>query len=216
MVFSSDKNDKECFYCKKLVKNLGYHIANQHPNVFSKIDDAPPIDNITSPNLVTSDKNNSVYRGNINDMIREKLDTMLNIKIIEMLSKGASIDDITKISQPQATQPAGVTLEEIKKYHDIVFPNGVPKIEGETFNWGELLINALPVIKEMLPQKRKEIEDNGYTNNKDGDIPILKPISQQIAGDTIKSSNISQEPRATSSTEQQYSGISKSIDKRVI
>lgn len=161
MVISSDKPLKICPFpeCRKEVRNLGFHIANQHPHAFAKMDSSQdsakqvaPLSMINSPVIAEPVKS-------VQQILSEKLDTMLNIKIIQMLEHGASLEQIQQSIRPSSSN---ITLEDIKKYHDL-FYTGKQAVENEdnTGKWIDLATTALPIIREMLPGKKAELEQDG-------------------------------------------------------
>jgi len=217
MVFGSDKITKNCFYCKKDVKNLGLHIANQHPNVFEKIDDSPisatSTEKQTPINTLAITSSNNTYRGsNINEIVKEKLETMLNIKIIEMLSKGASLQDINSvINPPTSNQP---TIQDIKNMHDILYKdsgnnpvNVNMPLEDSSGGILELLTASMPLIRDLL-QKRNEGADNVQRGtNKEGSEYNSGAIPEEVTRNTIKPIGFSQESGIIIPTEQQDNRI---------
>jgi len=210
-----------CRYCNKEVINLTSHIINMHPKVLEQIEEIsqelPP----SNTNFQTPPQNPGVSMqrtapNDINTMIREKLDIMLNIKIIEMLSKNpdTSLGDIKKAIEP--TQ--NTTLQDIKMYHDMLWkdtPMQRAEDTGGGNQWLDLVNNALPIIAQMLPAKREEIKNVTERRSDEERSPgILRPISQEIAGNTTESRSISEEPRTVISTEQQNSANIDTISKR--
>jgi len=205
VVINSEKKTKICSYCNKEVKNLGFHISNLHPNVFSKIDDTPNTEKVltdNSTNITTTLKPSQL---SINEMIKDKLDTMLNIRIIEMLSKNASLSEIQQVLNPTPK----TTIEELKQYHDLVYSdnknNGVNLNVGENSSgWLELATNALPIISQMLPQKQKELkQDDELRRSEERSLRILKPISEEVTGNREESRKFSEESRIIIPTKQQ-------------
>jgi len=150
MTIESIKPIKKCHFCGKEVRNLAVHTLNQHPDAFNRLDEvastplvspAPP----SQPQLYAS-----APKGDINALIREKLDTMLNIKIIEMLSKNpsTSIQELQQALNP----PQKTTIQELKEYHDLVYGEKEPELPYiETENqWVNIIQQFLPVIKELF------------------------------------------------------------------
>jgi hypothetical protein len=222
MVFQSDKTDKECPYCKKLVKNMGYHIANQHPNVFAKIDDTPLITEELKTNTPSLNNNIStpVIRGTLNDLIREKVDTMLNIQIVKMLANGADITDVQKVLQPQQqTQPS---IQDIKAMHDILYSD---KDKGLNLNvnsesgtdWGNIIASGIQLLPRLLNNRQGDIQnDTEYRSVETGSISVLKPIQSEITGDTTESSSNSKESGITCGSEQQDNLSSSSDNNKLV
>ena len=204
-MIESEKPIKICHFCRKEVRNLGIHIINNHPNILAQLDEytekgslapsspAPPLTPRSTQNLTA--------------MIQEKLDIMLNIKIIEMLSKSpdATIQDISNAINP----PKNTTLEELKAYHELVYgkeKSELPYIETEN-QWANLAQQALPIVRDMFANRQqkqplKEVEKD-VRGRKETNPGILKPIQLEIAGDTGEPARHSEEPGAPGDTEQQ-------------
>lgn len=213
---------KKCRYCGKEVQNLGFHIVNIHPNIMEQLNelsaDTPQIEKtpITPPPA-------QIYRPatNINNLINEKLETMLNIKIIEMLSKSpdTSLKEIAQTLNP----PPVMGLKEIKEYHDLVYPsreevemqNQMPNINipsGEGNEWIEIIKLGLPLLMEMLKGRKQtqntEVVKNGeFRSIEGGGLQSIKPIQEQTSTDKRKSDGASEESRTPSETEQQNNRI---------
>lgn len=223
MVFASNKPSKMCPFCKAEIKNLGMHISNKHPSAWSKIDDSPILSsNIeTSPprkdeSLTSSISPQAQYRS-VSEMVKDKLDTMLNLKIIQMLEKGVSVEEINRIMQPPQPQQTNNVLDEIKKYREIqnLFGNKevIPEVDN-TSEWLSLANNAIPLIKEMLPNKQESVKNDRYTELKEGNIPTNRDIQQQAAGDSTQSGSSSKESGILIRTEREDNKIVAISDKR--
>jgi len=152
MVIDSIKPNKICPLCQKQIRNLGFHLANQHPNILDRLDNFADTgyDKPLAPATPTPQLYPSPPRGDINALIREKLDTMLNIKIIEMLSNNpnVSIQELQNAINP----PQKTTIQELKEYHDLVYgekEEELPYIETEN-EWVNIIQQFLPVIKELF------------------------------------------------------------------
>lgn len=229
MVFQSDKRIKQCPHCKGEYRNLGMHVINKHPSIFAQIDndsldindqkitDKP--DNLSN-NITPA--NSTLYRGNVNDLVREKLDTMLNIKIIQMLEKGASLEDINRLMQPQQPINNKVDIfEEIKKYREIqqlVGNKELPIVETDnTSGWLDLANNAIPMIKEMLSNRKTESNTNDkYRTDKTGDLYNSGEVQSQITGNTTESSFLSEKSGIPIQSESSDYRITPIVDKRII
>ena len=217
---SSQKSIKKCPFCSKEVVNLGLHVANIHPQAFAKIDET---DALASPPPTPSLLQNTPLPvqskpfQSINELIREKLDTMLNIKIIEMLSnnKDVSLTDLKKSLEPQQNS----TLSDIKAYHDMLYGKDEPKAEinmgGDGGGWLELANNALPLINRMLPGKQQEIKanDTEHRQPQEGSVGIRRLIPSEIAGDTREPKSFSGQSSPTIRAEQQDNNVDASPDK---
>ena len=190
---------KKCKFCGKDVQNLPSHIVRIHPAVYEALDEMT-LDNTgqgaivapVSPNLPAPNPR----IGGISALIQEKLDIMLNIKIIEMLSKSpeTSIRDIaTALNPPQSTP-----LDELKKYHDLVYGEETKLPYIETGNeWVNVAQQAIPIVKDMLDQRKQvkqKMEGENDVREGNADTPrLLKPIQFEIAGSSTKSGSNSQE-----------------------
>jgi len=217
MPIESDKPLKKCKFCNKEVANLGLHIINIHPSIMEQIEETTP-QNVASLPQNSTLQNNTRQSSDINSMIREKLDTMLNIKIIEMLSssKDVSLIDIKKsLETPQNT-----TLQDIKTYHDMIYADRKESpeinISGDSGGWLELANNAIPLIREMLPKSKQEEKKNDaeHTRTKEGSIGIRRLIPQEIAGNTGESKSTSGQPSVIVRTEQQNNNVDADVNKR--
>jgi len=207
MTIESDKPLKKCGICGKDVRNMGYHVANIHPKVFEKINETSEEPIIYSNEKPRTQNQNTPTVGNtsdINSMIREKLDLMLNIKIIEMLSKSpnVSLNEISAaINPPQPTK-----LSELKEYHDLVYGERERDMPETGNQWIDLATTAIPLIREMLPTKKKQLEEESKNVTNSGieerSIRVLKPISEETSRDTSKSGSFSEESGTTSTTKQ--------------
>ena len=185
MSIPTNKPKKQCPYCLKEVNNLGFHVANNHPQIMAQLEEQktpspPPATPTLTPQLVNSDKNAGL---SVNNMVADALQTMLNIKIIEMLSnsKNASLQEISAAINP----PKPSTLQEIKEYHDLVYGQETREIPETGNGWVDLATAAIPLIREMLPAKKKEMEEANKIDESGSDekrnIRILRPIQQKTS-----------------------------------
>lgn len=217
MTIPSDKPEKTCKFCGKSVKNLGFHVANNHPNIMEQLEEnyspqaAKP--NSTQPNTQASQS-----QGDLSSMVREKVETMLNIKIIQMLEKGASIEEIHRITNPPPqTQTTG--LDDIKKLVEIqrlIVPQHLPPStasEAVGTDWGAIIAAAMPIVGQLLTIRMKKPGDdiNGFDEHRSDEetsIRILRPISEEITGDTEKPGSDSTESIDTGeAAERDSSGV---------
>jgi len=218
MSIPTDKPLKICPLCNKEVRNLGMHIANIHPNTLKEYDDVFPPSPPATPTPTLSGKFSppGVVGGDLNALIREKVETMLNIKIVEMLSKGADIRDVARVLNP----PQPTSFMELKQMHDLIYsakPHLEEKAEENSSNqWLELINNALPIVKDMLPQRKKQMEESKnveFGTDEKGSVRILKPIQDEITGDTDKSGSLGEESGTFGEvTKQNASSITRIIE----
>lgn len=201
MPIETDKPLKTCKYCGKQYANLATHIINSHPSIMEQLNETTPINTREMPKILENTPLQQQNRAfsSINEMIREKLDTMLNIKIIEMLSanKEMSLIDLKKTLEPQKN----TTLQELKEYHDLVY-GSVQNNESDNGNqWLELANNALPIIKEMLPKKAEGVKNVERVGTEKRDLGIHRLVSSETPNDRGKPSNIGGKPSDTPGTE---------------
>jgi soluble cytochrome b562 len=204
MTLPSDRPLKTCNFCGKQVKNLGFHIANQHPKIMEQIDEMQETLPGTPPGAAPGQDLQALRKvlPDINSMIREKLDTMLNIKIIEMLSKSpnTSIQEIQSAINPAPK----TTIQDFKEMRDLFKESAIDKISDiDTGNqWANVALQALPIVREMLPKKQNEVKQNVREGNTRSE-GSLKPIQLEIAGSAREPSGDSQKSRVVSTPEQQ-------------
>jgi len=213
----SEKPLKKCPICNKEVRNLGLHLANIHPEAFDKLDNYGT-ENRTESNISYQ---KPAYSGNINEMIREKLDTMLNIKIIEMLSNGADIKDIQQVRNPTETKNTGVTIADVKEYHDLIYKENQDAVninvgDSDGAGWINLANNALPIINKLMDgrmqlKNNEENKENDEHTSTTGTIEeaVIRPIgfiSEEAAVDTTEPRIVGEESGVVEPAEQQNSG----------
>ena len=213
----SDKPIKVCPICKKEVRNLGLHISNQHPNVLAKLDDfdEPTPKNRIEPDILTK------KAGSIGEMVKEHLDTMLNLQLIQMLGKGASVGEVQRVLNPTEEKTSGVTIEDVKKYHDLVYKENQDAVninvgDSDGAGWVNLANNALPIISKLMdgrmqPKNNEENKENDEHTSTTGTIEeaAIRPIgfiSEEAAVDTTEPRSVGEEPRVIEPAEQQDSG----------
>lgn len=173
-----------CPVCGKVVKDIGRHIGLAHSKqvedmfMGSEVElqpelkvNNPPVVNTSSPPV-----NSIGIRGSVNDLIKEKLDTMLNIKIIEMLSanKDVGIKEINAMMQPP---PQQTNIKELIELHNLLYPekNEAPYIETSN-EWVNVAQQALPMIKDFasemiskrIEQQNKKMEENKNVRLQEG------------------------------------------------
>jgi hypothetical protein len=192
MPFESNKPLKKCGVCGKEVHNLGLHVTNNHPQILAQLDESAPalpakLDYGSNSGVIAQNKPSV---GSINDLIREKLDVMMNIKIIEMLSSSKS-PDLQQLSAA-LNPPQKTTIQELKEFHDLVYPKE-RESSGEGAGWIDVINNALPIVAQMIPARRAEVVKNEFGANENGSIQLLKPIQDEVTGDPAKSGGFSEE-----------------------
>jgi hypothetical protein len=219
MPIESTKPLKMCKFCNKEVQNLATHIINMHPSIIEKLEEGVPTSENApiSHNYTAPQQQNKPYNS-INDMIREKLDTMLNIKIIEMLSanKDLSLPELKRALEPQQN----TQLSDVIALHNAIYKD-MPKatevnIGGDGGGWLELANNAIPLIREMLPQRKSEEtqkNDAKHTGTEEGNIGIRRLIPQEITEDRGESESIGGESSFTIPAKQQDSSDVTRINK---
>jgi hypothetical protein len=210
MPIPSDKPPRACKFCNKEVVNMATHIINQHPSILEQLDERIPETSPSFSNIPTPPTQNKPIYTDINTMIREKLDTMLNIKIIEMLSanKDMSLVELKNAVAP----PQQTTLDDLKKYHDIFYKTA-DVVEDGGGKWIELATAALPMIAQMLPKKQEELKKNDteHRTTEAASPRIRRLISQEITGNTGITGNTSGESGAINGAEQQNNSVDKTI-----
>jgi hypothetical protein len=192
MPIKTDKQQRLCKYCNKSFANLGLHIINNHPNIMEQLEENAPIlptETTTRLEPTTSLIKNPVV--SVNNMVAEALQTMLNIKIIEMLSgsNNASLQEIGKVLNP----PPQTTLQDIKAYHDLVYEDrgrdreeDVPESGNQ---WIDLATQAIPLVRDMMNRGgNKHVEHTGI---KEADRGEYSELQHEVARDTKQPISIS-------------------------
>ena len=205
MTIPSEKPMRECKFCGKHFRNLGFHVANNHPNILNQLEEhspdvvpkQPDTNQIARP--LAQNNPSQAVSSDLNQLIRDKVETIFNIKILQMLTSqpDVSIKEVQTMLNPP--QPMG--LSEIKQYHDMVYnererSNVNVDLGGDSNDWIELAKLALPIVGQLLPQKKKELEankDDEFRGDEKGSVRVLKPIQKEVAGNTIESGSISKE-----------------------
>jgi len=204
MPIETDKPLKRCKYCGKDVRNLGYHIANMHPAIFDKIDETEAINDYaeqTTPLKQEFTPQNIANKptSSINDMLKEKIETFFNAKILKMLTDNPEmpLQDMQRVFAPQQTQP---TLNDIKTYHDLIYKDekgslnlNVGSEESSGGQWLELANNALPLIAQIMQSRGGKNNDEPRTD-KEGHIQPNGSVHEETKLDRIESEDISSKP----------------------
>jgi hypothetical protein len=224
MPIESDKPFKTCRYCQKSVVNLGLHIINAHPTILEQLEEGQQE---TTPQAPQQDnyKNNKVVSEDTETLIRRKLSMLMDIQIIKALGAGAELGDIKAMITPAKT--AQESINEAIALHNAIYPpnqRNVVEAVAEATNtdkWLELATVAIPAIAQLLPQKRKEIEQlkeekQNVTEHRiieKGSAGIRRLIPQEVARDKRESSNTGGESSAINATEQPNSRSIELSDK---
>jgi hypothetical protein len=203
MPIETTKPLKKCAFCSKEYANLGLHIINAHPSIMDKLEETTPQPEVLT--TYTTPKTPNTEYNDIDTMIRNKLNTMMNIKIIEMLANPNK--DVSLIELKNAvTPPQTLNFEELKKYHDLFYKSEeVATNKGN--QWLELINGALPIVAQMLPKKIEEVKKNDteYRPIEERGIGIRRLISQEVASDRGKSGDLSGKSSVINGSEQQIS-----------
>jgi hypothetical protein len=209
MPIPTDKPLKNCRFCNKSFVNLGLHIINAHPNIMEQLDEdfskSPPNSSSSAPQSGVK-PTNTVFEGSFSDMLRRKAEDMLNIRIMQMLEKGATIEEVTRaITPPQNNQ-----LKDIIELHNAIYKN----TETSGPDWMGLAEAALPVISQILPKKQEEIKnDTEHRQLEKRSAGIRRLVPQEITGNTGKSGSPSGQSGTTNGAEQQDSSVNTATNK---
>ena len=193
-------NLRKCRFCGKEFLNLGAHIANQHPIILEQLNEFSDLETQKSTPQGVFMQPQGVKKST-SDLVREKLDLMFDIKILEMLaaSKDATLQDLQKALQPAQPQPSAMDkLREIREYASIMneIRGAGEVVESGGNEWIGLATAALPMIKEMLP-KKQEIKPEVVKDVREGNTGVkssLVRIQPQATGNTGKSGDIMRQP----------------------
>jgi len=194
-MIKSNKTLKKCLVCQKEVYNLVPHFLTSHPSLVEKIEhleQAP----LSQQQPV---QQQPVQAASISSLIKEKLDIMLNIKIIEMLSNSpdTSLKDISDAINPQPK----TTLKELKEMHDLIYPEQQQIVETGN-QWFDIAQQAIPIVKDLMQSKKQQGVVNNVRTRETPGPGVLKPIHRQITGDSRESKSDSTKSGTTSRTEQ--------------
>lgn len=193
---------KKCPFCGKEVQNLGQHIANIHPSVLKKLDETAE----------TEQKNISVLPSvqsppplkTIQELLREKIELIMDLKILEMLSNSpdASLKDLSKMLNPV---PEKTALEQLKEFKEIseMFTKEV-KTEGS--DWSDVAIHSLPIVKELINNRGKQNENRKWNENTERtNRGTIRRIARENTRDTRQPKDYSRESGRTSDVSKQPS-----------
>lgn len=199
---------KNCPYCGKDVENLASHIIRMHPKIMESLDEMGDSEPPKQPNTPPLAHSKAVPKG-ISEMIREKLDIMLNIKIIEMLSKSpdTSIQEIAQAMNP----PQNTNLKELKEFHDIVYKENPQPIIPTGNEWVDIAQQAIPIIKEMLPAKKIEVSKNVIKPGHERARRTIEPIRIEATGSAGESGSDSTKSAAPGDTDKPADTGSKKV-----
>ena len=211
MPIETNKPLKLCRFCNKEFANLSTHIINIHPSIIDQLEE-----NSSSPsrgeNINTTQTQNITHplykppASDISTIVKEKLETMLNIKIIQMLEKGATIEEINRITNPPPLQSSG--LDDIKKLVEIqrlITPQYLPPTiatESGGTDWGAIITGALPIFGQLLTMRNGGTQNgsNEHRSDEERSVGILKPIQAETTGDSTEPISIGEEPRIVGET----------------
>jgi len=205
MPIPSDKELKVCVFCKKSVANLATHIINQHPSIAEQLEEKsdftrnPTSEGQSSPQISRPFSQNapiSTIGREVDDAVR----TAINIKLLKMLEANPdmSIKQLKEMVDPAPVPSIKDKLEEYKLLKDLFGGKEIIQEEGSGSNqWLEIIGAALPIVKEMLPSRKKQLEENKNDGNgriEEGSIRTIKPICEEITGDPTEPGSTSEEP----------------------
>lgn len=203
------EDKKKCRYCGVERANMAEHIINRHPSVLEKIEESileypsnssQAATSPTTPPTTTPQRQST----DIGTLIREKLDLMLNIKIIEMLSKSPNVT-LQELNQA-VNPPQQTSLKELVQFHKEIYGDQEkepPYIETGN-KWVDIAQQAIPIVKDMLQSRKQPQEvDQNVRRGEKTNPGILKPIQLKIAGDPAKPDQLGKEPGAPGDPEQQ-------------
>jgi hypothetical protein len=197
----------KCRYCGKQVQNLAQHIINLHPTILEKLEetiiDYPS--NFQPPGSAGIRQDLPAPKiSDISTLIREKLDLMLNIKIIEMLSKSpnTTLQEINQAINPPPQQ----SLKELVELHNLIYPEKEDPPMIETGNqWVDIAQQAIPMVKDLLQSRKQPNMESGINvrRGEKNNPGILKPIQLKAPGDPGEPGSFSEKPGVISEPEQQ-------------
>jgi len=206
----SEKPIKVCPICKKEVRNLGLHIANIHPKAleyFDEYEQAPK--NSTESNIIAK------KAGSIGEMVKEHLDTMLNLQLIQMLGQGGTIKDVQNVLNPTEQKTAGVTIADVKEYHDLVYKENQDAVninvsESDSAGWMNVFNNALPIVNKLMDSRttpktnnEENKENDKHRTTEERTIRPIGFIQKETPIDSEKPRSVIEESRIVKSAEQQ-------------
>jgi len=192
MVFQSEKQLKLCPYCGKSIANLATHIINQHPKILEQLEEkgseTPPDQSHSVPNAGLNTQNKPIA-GDTKALIREKLDTFFDAALLKYMSSNdnVGIKDLAAIANP----PQQTSLHDYIEFHKLMNSQKSEPVESGA-GWMDLLNNALPIIGQMLPNKRSEVK-NELRTNEGASIPVSGTIQQEAGEHRNKPIDLSEE-----------------------
>lgn len=202
----SDKPPKTCPYCLKEVFNLGVHVVNNHPTVLAQIEEKPgisnSIENNPPSNLPVPVSSPPTIPGQIStkQLIREKLEEMMDIQILKMLKQDVPLEKINQMLQPQTQQVD--QLAQLERYANVIAkirgPAGpVPQIGESSTDWGAIATAGIQLLPQLLNLRKNKTEDENnveYRTDKEGNTGICELIPEEITRDTGEPAHSGEEP----------------------
>jgi hypothetical protein len=208
MVFQASNPDdlRKCRFCGKDVVNMAAHIIRQHPNIISQLEEKP------QEEVRSSGASNFQRVSSVNELIREKLDTMLNIKIIEQLSANPkmTLTELNQAVNPLPPKPEKTLLEQIEEIKAIQGLFTETTIPGESSSeWLGIVKEALPLVRDMM--QRKQNVRTGETGIK------ASSGAERLAtpGDAKQSDSSTKQSSSLSEAEQQYNQLVAKVNGNI-
>jgi len=174
MTIPSDKPLRPCPHCGKNVKNMGFHISNNHPSIMAQLEEKSPSPPPATPSPPPSyEKKADVFEPDmdIDRLIYKHLNRMLSLKFIEMIG-GTNNPDITEIRRAMQPPQPPTPLSELKAYHDLVYKDNKREREEveipETGNqWIDLATQAIPLVRDLINKKQGDGKNVEHTRNEE-------------------------------------------------
>lgn len=224
MPIESDKPNKICVYCNKEIKNLGLHIINAHPSILEQLEEKTPnlpqgsMTPQQSPSVTTS---RPLSGGDTRSMIREKLEAAIDIKLLQMLEKGASVEEINRVINPppvQSQKSLKEQLEELNEFNKLLGNRqvSIETSDGSGDKWTEVLIGLVPTLLQMFANKKQPMEavkNVEHRTNEIGSVEDITTLSGENGSNREESSNIGKESKSNIGTIESIDFEPATIDK---
>jgi len=154
-MIESDKPLRKCNFCGKEVRNLGFHIANQHPNIMTKLDESEPTPQGSEPPNPQETK----VRRNTRDIINDYFEMMLQIQMMKQMStlNGMDISDLKEIANP--TKHEEFNYDKIADIIDERLEDQQP--QGKYESTGDPVLDLAREIIPIIRDKKNEVKQNG-------------------------------------------------------